>query len=74
MKLKVMYTEDKFTAFSLVDDITGEKVGILYANDLATDHLPKVEAMTRFQGAKLVLDGKSLKRLQKEVREHNGEL
>ena len=71
MQLRVVYPDGKFGQFDLLDEATGEKVGYLFADSFVCDHQPKVEAMTRFQNAKLVLDGKSLKRLQRDVRKES---
>ena len=67
MKIKVVYPDGKFSNFNLIDDDTGELVGTLCANSVSSNGVPKVEAMTRFQNAKFVLDGKSLKRLHREA-------
>ena len=68
MKLKVVYVpgnqHNVTSHFSLVDEDTDEEVGVLYKPDGTLP--PSVESMTRFQGAKIVLDGKSLKKLQRD--------
>ena len=47
----------------LLDDDTGQKVGDIFASTVS------VEFLSKFQGAKIVLDGKSLKRLGKNTPE-----
>ena len=68
MQLKIVMPAGKFYAFHLEDE-DGNKVGELFADTYEADHLPTTVAMTRFQGATIVLDGKSLKRLGREIRE-----
>ena len=63
----IVYPEGIFSHFLLIDDDTGKEVGRLYGHGMLTLSQPEVEAMTRFQNARLALDGKSLKRLQRDV-------
>lgn len=68
-QLKLTYPDGKFYKFQITDD-DNNVVGELYADRFVTDHLPTVESMTKFQNVKIIIDGKSLKRLQKNVKEY----
>jgi hypothetical protein len=63
VKIRVVAREGA-QGFHLEDEDTGEPLGTLKA-ELDLKGNPKVDSMTRFQNAKLVVDGKSLKRLQR---------
>ena len=67
MKLRVVYAGEP-AGFLLYDDETDRQVGTLWADSVVTygvQTVPTVESLTRYQTAKLVIDGKSLKRLQR---------
>jgi len=68
MKIKVAMPDDnKFDGFLLIDDDTGEQIGKIAPVSCSAVGIPKLEQLTRFQNAKLVIDGKSMKRLKKKI-------
>jgi hypothetical protein len=65
VKLRVVMRDGDRENFYLEDLDTGEMIGTVKAvMTLHGDLMPSVESLTRFQNAKVVVDGKSLRRLQ----------
>jgi hypothetical protein len=62
VKLTVMYAGgDRFDVMDESDVVVGK----LFASELKEDKTPTVSSLSKYQNAKLVIDGKSLKKLNK---------